>query len=129
MPENQVFGRSGGVHGWPRFDGFKWPPELYYQSYGIIVSIVLWRIFNLQVSAECKLAEWVCKKYSGLLFISKNSLWIYLWHLLGLSLFRDILEKIPQVNYWYVLYVFVLIFSIVVTFCQGKLLNLVKSLK
>ncbi len=55
---------------------FKYPPQIYYLSYAIFVSIVIW-ILSEKLSM-------VLERFhisSAIQFIARNSLWIYLWHI------------------------------------------------
>lgn len=55
---------------------FKYPPSIYYLSYALFVSSLLW-IFSKQLErlfAKLKIKNTV-------LFIAGNSMWIYLWHI------------------------------------------------
>lgn len=58
---------------------YKYPPHSYFVAYGVFVSVVLYGLFSLpQLS---KLGENAC-----VLWISKNSFWIYLWHIVGVGI-------------------------------------------
>jgi hypothetical protein len=55
---------------------FKYPPQIYYLSYAIFVSIVTWILSkNLSIILERLHLS------SAIQFVARNSLWIYLWHI------------------------------------------------
>lgn len=56
---------------------YKYPPSIYYFSYAIAVSMLLW------VAAD-KILNLLSKRkiiINTILFIAQNSIWIYLWHI------------------------------------------------
>lgn len=101
---------------------YKWPPTIIYLSYGLGVSLLLQLSLKIKLHGEY-ISDGLCRKFRQIFWISKNSLWIYYWHLLYLSIGRYILEKIPDLNYWFVLYIFVIVLSILTT----ATINFVKS--
>ncbi len=62
---------------------FKYPPSIYYFSYAVFMSCVLWlysaRIESLMIQLQIK---------EKILFIAQNSIWMYLWHIPLLELAR-----------------------------------------
>lgn len=116
-----------GVHyKWSSIEIYKYPPRLYYISYGLMISLLLVWIFN----GKCKernISDIVCERFTFITWLSKNSLWIYYWHLLYLSLFRFILAKVSLLNKWFILYAIVLIFSIVTTFVLNYMKKVLKA--
>ena len=57
------------------------------------------------------------------LFVSKSSLWIYLWHILVLQIAA---KFIPNTN-WYIKYYFVYSISLLIVFIQNKILDVIDS--
>lgn len=55
---------------------FKYPPSAYYLSYALAVSGFLWLVLDY-VSAGAKESKF----WKPVLFIARNSFWIYLWHI------------------------------------------------
>ncbi len=90
------------------------PPRLYYLSYGIFVSFVLFLIFE---RFDLKIY-----KSKPVAFVSKNSLWIYLWHIFCLEVYN----RTPLFNFWYVELVAVFVTSALITFVQCKLVEAVR---
>lgn len=68
-----LFMRNGGFLS---TQGFKNPPSLYYFSYSLFVSVLLW----LYSSHLVKLSKLLCV-HGLVFFISRNTMWIYLWHI------------------------------------------------
>ena len=88
----------------------KYPPTIYYISYALFVSFLLFSIFkriNLKQNRFIK-------------FCSKSSLWIYLWHILFLTIIPIILGELN----WVLNYIIVLICSIGITYIQNRILDL-----
>lgn len=55
---------------------FKYPPQIYYTSYAVFVSVILWKNCDIIIAAINKIGA-----HSMIEFIGKNSIWIYLWHI------------------------------------------------
>lgn len=90
----------------------KYPPRLYYLSYGIACS------FGMLL---------LCEKYhfkildnSLIRYISMHSMWIYLWHILVLSVYR--IFRLPEV--WYIKLFIVYGIAILIVFVVNKCLDL-----
>ncbi len=89
----------------------KYPPTIYYISYALFVSFLLFSIFKKANIKRNELIE----------FISQSSLWIYLWHILFLTI-------IPLINGeldWVTTYLVVVVCSICFTFIQNKIIDLI----
>ena len=63
------------------FSSNKYPPTVYYITYGMIVSLILVKVLD---RFECKLSVFKASKIA--IMISKHSFDIYLWHIFGLYL-------------------------------------------
>lgn len=90
---------------------YKYPAQLYFLSYAIAIAFLLF--------------QWLPKldiyKTSDIVrFISKSSLWIYLWHILVLYAAKMFIEN-PQ--YWWLQYIIVVSGSVVITWVQNKLVD------
>lgn len=69
-----------------RSDVDKYPPRMYYVSFTLGVSMILWAIRKPMAQLVEK-----CQAISNfILFIGKNTIWIYLWHVLILSMTKGI---------------------------------------
>ena len=53
-------------------------------------------------------------------FVSKSSLWIYLWHILILYVVKSLIEND---NLWLVQYAAIVVLSVVVTLIQNLIVN------
>lgn len=90
---------------------YKYPIETYYLSYGIGISFVLFEIFrnkNLKIYYN-----------RVVVFVSKSSLWVYLWHIFYINIFTYVLT----IEHWTLLFICVLFMSIFTTFCQNIIVN------
>ena len=95
----------------------KYPPRCYYLGYGIAISLLLLFIFenkNYKVFDN----KIIC-------FISKHSMWIYLWHILILNVYAYL--DLPMI--WYVKLPIVYIGSIFAVFIVNKVLDLIEKKK
>lgn len=116
-----------GVHyKWSNIDMYKYPPRLYYISYGLVISLLLVLFFNVNIK-EITISEIICQKFKCIQWLSKNSLWIYYWHMLYLSLFKFLLEKVSILNKWFILYTIVLMFSIITTIIVNFIKTMLKT--
>lgn len=95
----------------------KYPPRIYYLSYGILMVFLLLRF--------CETVD--LKIYTNKLvrFTSKNSMWLYLWHVLALRGYDVI--GFPQI--WYVKFVVVYGLSALAVVVVNKLLDIVEKYK
>lgn len=95
---------------------YKYPPKLYYLGYSIGISILL---FNFK-SVFLKLINAV-KMVKIVLFVSKHSLWLYLWHILALQVVMKF--KFNQI----LSFLIVIIISIFLILIQEKIVQKLKS--
>jgi len=93
----------------------KKPPRCYYLSYGIAVSFAL-----LIICEKHDLAIYRCFLVQ---YVSRHSLWIYLWHILALVVYPYM--GLP--NIWYVKLVIVYALSMMMVLLVNKLLDLVEK--
>ena len=88
---------------------FKYPARTYYFAYSLVAIHVLFRYIN-----NINLV-----KNSFIYFISKSSLWIYLWHIFSLS----ILKYVCHIQNWLVLYFATIISAIFITYIQVEFIK------
>lgn len=55
----------------------KYPPTSYYLSYSLMISLILWMLKN----TICNQLSLYSLPSAFIRFVSKNSIWIYLWHI------------------------------------------------
>lgn len=89
----------------------KYPPRLYYIGYGVGVSF-----FILEFCRNINLKIYGCRFVK---FIAKHSLWIYLWHILALDIYRKF--QLPEV--WYLKFWGVYIIAIVIVLVVNLFLD------
>lgn len=87
----------------------KYPPSIYYFSYALFVSCLLWLY-----SASLNLFIEKLKIKNFVLFIAQNSIWIYLWHIP--------LVKVLHINFA-MKYIVVLIISVFIVYLQVWIVN------
>ncbi len=91
------------------------PPRAYYLSYGIFIAFVLYLIFE-----NFDLKIYRC---SPIVFISKNSLWIYLWHIFTLAVFN----KTFLFDFWYLELLAVFVSAVFITYIQTIVVSFLKK--
>ncbi len=81
-----ALGLGAGAVGqaFPDLQAFKYPPTAYYLAYAVAVSSLLWLAINpiLGTLKRFKRVE------TFILFCSRNSMWLYLWHIPFVEVFR-----------------------------------------
>lgn len=91
---------------------YKYPPTMYYISYGMFISFILFIILDsrcIQSIFNNKFVE----------YISKNSLWIYLWHIIPTYILDIYGNLIPIINKNFIIkFIFIFTFSILTTRIQ-----------
>jgi len=89
---------------------YKYPPTIYYLSYALFISCLLWLISNIKLFNILDKLNFM----PIILFIAQNSIWIYLWHILFV--------KLIHLNFYFK-YPLVYLFAALITFCQMFILN------
>lgn len=90
---------------------FKYPAQSYFLLYSIPIIVILFEIlprFNKYNTSRI------------IQFISKSSLWIYLWHILVLYAVKMFIKN---TQYWLLQYVIVITVSITITLVQNKIVD------
>lgn len=90
----------------------KYPPRLYYLSYGII-----WSFFLLMF---CEKHDFRIYDNPIIRYISVHSLDLYLWHILVLSMYSTL--GLPEI--WYIKLAAVYVIALIIVFALNKILNL-----
>lgn len=102
---------------WVGTQKFKYPPTLYYLSYsfvGLNLVYLFCRRFKLR---DGVLSSWV-------VWLSANSLWIYLWHILAYFFWASFLAGFGGEYFGFILKgLFLLSFGIAVTYAQINIIN------
>jgi len=104
----------------PLPQSFKYPPRLYYVSYGIFMSMLMFTGVDI-----------FCKKYNlnnqenpiikFIVFISTSTLWIYLWHILFLSIKHLLVHIQPNLpSNQIISFLVISILSITATYIQKR---------
>ncbi len=95
---------------------FKYPARLYYLSYGLTISIIL-----IEILKKNENQIW---ENTLIRFVSKHSLWIYLWQIMILTVINYIL-KIS--NYWFLSWIILLGGSFIITWIQNIIVNYIEK--
>lgn len=91
---------------------YKYPPGMYYLFYALFVSCVLWFAGDLLV----KMVN-ACRIDQPVMFIARNSLWIYLWHIPVVTFAAFV--PLP----YYIRYVLVFGVAVLIVFTQVAFVN------
>jgi fucose 4-O-acetylase-like acetyltransferase len=91
----------------------KYPPTIYFISYALFVSYLLMSLFK----------KIDLKRNGAVEFISKSSLWIYLWHILFLTVIPLVMGELD----WPAYYIIVLACAISVTFIQNRIVDFLEN--
>lgn len=97
---------------------YKYPPRMLYLCYGISVSLLLYgcsQFFNERVKRN------VIRR--AIIWVSDNSLWIYLWHIIPITFFANTDNNLG----WFTIYLFTLTFAISMTKAQNYLPHIIKA--
>lgn len=93
---------------------YKYPPTMYYISYGIFMSFVLLIILDIKYIYNLFNNNFV--KY-----ISTNSLWLYLWHIIPIYILDIYGEYVAIFNNNFITrFIFIFVFSLIVTVMHQK---------
>ncbi len=96
---------------------YKYPPQIYYISYGLFVS------FLLLILLENRFLN---KIFGNKVFtyIARNSLWIYLWHIIPVYIIKYFGDTLSLVNYnCTTKFIFVFSISFLLTYIQNCIFN------
>ena len=93
---------------------YKYPPTNIFIVYGIIMSILLYMLVSLR--RKIALSPLIS-------FISRNSIWIYLWHIPIVSL----MVKMDILSSWFVKYIVAYIGALCLYVIQYKIVNMFES--
>lgn len=90
----------------------KYPFRIYYLSYALFVSSILIIIFRNKT-----ITGFIYNTIIG--FVSRHSLWIYLWHILFLQIFKF--------KYWILNYSLIIVFSLMIVYVQDKTIKILET--
>lgn len=94
---------------------YKYPPQSLYLLYGILVSCLLWSLKPL-------LGRLIDVR--AFAYLSKNSMWIYLWHIIPAII---VMKCIVEPQAWAVRYIIVLISSIILFSIYNRIEKIVNK--
>ena len=94
---------------------YKYPPRLYYLSYSIGISLLLYYIIGRKNIFNIK------ERFNNpiILFISKHSMWIYLWHIP----FIFCIDKLYPNMHFLFKYIILLCGALILTYIQTKIIE------
>ena len=104
----------------PSTQDFKNPPTLYYISYGVFISVGLYFLVSIE-----KVKNVMSNRF--FMFISRNSLWLYFWHIIPVYLLRIYGEASVLKSSFLLEFSFVLFTSLLLTFMHNIIINKIKE--
>lgn len=118
-----VFVSFGVYHNFMPTQEFKYPPALYYFSYGIFASILLYKL--LEIAALRAFFS------NGLVsFLSKHSVWLYFWHIIFVYIIKLYGEELLFIsNSFSSRFVFIFSGACIITCAHGYLKQVFTSRK
>lgn len=105
------------LSGFIKTSTMKYPPRIYYLSYAIGVSLVLYLICSLE-----KVKVFLENPF--IKFVSSSSMWIYLWHILYLKIIEWYLG---DYFHWGINFIIIYFFSAITVFIQNKVVDNIKA--
>ena len=91
----------------------KYPPQIYYLSYGLFMSLMLNLLFNIKFVATIFNNEFVR-------FLSKSSAWLYFWHIIPVYIIQFYGTSIPIISkYSLTRFLFILLIAVFITFAHN----------
>jgi len=102
---------------------YKYPPQLYYISYGMFISLFLYIVLDVKVIRS------ICSN-KLVMFISQNSIWLYFWHIIFIYLLKFSDKEIqPLFNNFIARFAFIFTLALVVTYIHSILKKVVYNFK
>lgn len=98
-----------------KISDYKYPPRMYYLSYGIGISLILYylferkNLFNIKEKLNNKLIT----------FIGRHTMWIYLWQIFYLNTFAFVKCEVK----WYIKFTYLVVMSVLTTYAQSKIVE------
>lgn len=94
---------------------YKYPPQLYYISYGMFVSLFLYIAFFIK-----PIQSFFNNKF--IMFIARNSIWLYFWHIIFIYLLKFFGEELSIfANNFVTRFTFIFICALTVTYVHNLL--------
>ena len=94
---------------------YKYPAQIYYLSYAIPIIVILFKVLpKFDNYKPTRLVQ----------FISRSSLWIYLWHILVLYAVKLFIDNSAL---WWLQYIIVVFVSVIITWIQNKIVEYLMS--
>lgn len=87
---------------------FKYPPRSYYIIYGLFASAILWKL--RQALAPIANKKWI-------LFVGSNTTWIYLWHIVFVTIANHMFEN------WLLKYILTYLFALLFYYLHYTLIK------
>lgn len=100
---------------------FKYPPQLYYLSYALAISFILFIIIVRKKIFITKNTKFL----NVLSFIGTHSMWIYLWHILFVKVINYIIKDLN----WLLYFTILIVLSLLVTYIQSMLIKKINKKK
>lgn len=104
-------------NGFTQTQDYKYPARLYYISYALFITLILYLLSNGKLFVKIF-------SNKAVKFISFSSFWIYLWHIFYLYFWSEIKKLLPfSLDAFYINFIIVFSLSCVTTYIQRKLVE------
>ncbi|WP_047982591.1 acyltransferase family protein [Ornithinibacillus contaminans] len=91
---------------------FKYPPTLYYFSYGLMVTLLFYVLLDISF-----IKKLFVNKFNS--FLSRKSIWLYFWHLIPLFILKLFGSNMQFINYNFVTrFIFLFLIALLLAFIQ-----------
>jgi peptidoglycan/LPS O-acetylase OafA/YrhL len=101
-------------HNFASTQDFKYPPTLYYVSYGIFVSLLMYLLLDIS-----KIKNFFTNKF--VMYVSQSSLWLYFWHIIPIYLLKLFGSNLQIVSGNFITrFLFIIIVALILTYVQDK---------
>ncbi len=103
---------------------FKYPPRLYYVSYGVFMSLLAYYIVN-KLYVKYNLSDKDNILMRIIIFIGSSTLWIYLWHIFFIYYWQNLcIEHLPMfASHLIIAFFVVTLGAIAVTYIQKRVIS------
>ena len=117
-----LFGFLSIYYQFEPIQNFKYPPHLYYMSYGIMMTFILYKLLSVKQIHD-KLNN------IFIMFIAKHSLWLYFWHILTIYILHIFKPYLVYSNANFITrFIFIFGLALIITIIHNKISKKIKRL-
>lgn len=98
----------------------KFPPRMLYIAGGLLISLILWKLFDLECFNTIK-------KSQVIHWVSENSMWLYLWHIAPVRIYCSGALAFLESS-WVLRYIFIIGIAVCLTLAYNAAKGLIEKL-